>query len=478
MSEKPAFVPPHSVEAEQAVLGGLMLDRVAWVEVGDIITSQAFYRPDHQLIFDAIAALADADKACDLVTVAEELTSRDMLKEAGGMAYLGTLTRDTPGAANIRAYANIVLERANRRHLILCGRELVALGQLGFEREELDLAQQQVLDLTTERVDHGFKPITELFAAQLDEISSRADRRSHLVGPSCGFSAIDKYSLGLEPGTLMLVAARPSVGKTALVSAMLEHVAIEGKLAAAMFSLEMSTDQLTSRFVASNCRIPLTAVRNGQLTDPQWVETTRVMKLIHGAPLYIDDEAGLTIGELRARARRLKHRLAREGRPLVAIAVDYVQLLNAPGLNANERTGNVSKGLKALAKELGLCVIALSQLTRESEKREDKRPLLSDLRDSGSLEQDADLVIFLWRKEGPENGVRPGDCAKNRNGPTGPFALSFVPEYTRFESLDSQRELDWWDQEREQKQAKFKKPPRAVSPDADANDKRTGASHD
>jgi replicative DNA helicase len=460
---------PHSEEAEQSLLGGLMLDRNAWVEVGDVLTPAMFFRPDHQLIYAAIAALADANEVTDQVTVADKLGER--LKEAGGLAYLGTLTRDTPGASNVRAYAEIVKERASRRHMIEAGRELVALGTIGFEREELDKAQQLVLDITTEKIDQGFRAVGEQFSAHVDELTARGERKTRLVGPSTGFSAIDQYTQGLEPGTLMLIGAQPSVGKTALACCMLENLSNQAELASAMFSLEMPRVQLLDRFIASECRIPLTDIRSGQLSDEHWVRIAHASRRIQTAAVYIDDTSSITIGEIRARARRLKHKLAREGKKLVAVVVDYLQLVIGIGHNPNERVGSVSSGLKRLAKELDLCVVALSQLSRAVSNRDEKRPTLSDLRDSGSLEQDADVVILLWRAEGINQGVRPGEVAKNRNGATGNFALAFEPKFTRFETIDMNRELDW---NREQEEARNpKKKARAQSPE-ERLDRRAG----
>lgn len=462
--------PPHSVEAEQSVLGGLMLDRAAWVDVGDVLTAPMFYRPDHRLIYSAIATLADANEACDPVTVSDKLG--EQLKDAGGMAYLGTLTRDTPGSANVRAYAEIVKERAGRRHMIESGRELVALGMIGFEREELDRAQQLVLDITTEKIDQGFKAVGEGFSDHLDILTVRGERKTRLVGPSTGFPVIDQYTQGLEPGTLVLIGAQASVGKTALVCGILENLSMQPDMASAIFSLEMPRGQLVDRLIASECRVPLTDIRSGQLSDEHWRRIAESSRRIQLAALYIDDTASVTIGEIRARARRLKHKLAREGKKLVAIAVDYLQLVVGVGNNQNEKVGSVSSGLKKLAKELDLCVLALSQLSREVAKRDSAEPELPDLRDSGSLEQDADIVIFLWRNSGPMEGIRPGKVAKNRNGATGPFALAFEKTITRFETIDLQREMDWNQQQQEARTPKKK--PRAQSPEEGGADKRAG----
>jgi replicative DNA helicase len=462
--------PPHSVEAEQSLLGGLMLDRTAVLEVGDLLLPEHFFRPDHQLIFEAILALSDMNQPCDPVTVSDRLQKINRLQEVGGLAYLGGLTRDTPGAGNARAYAEIVKERATRRQLILYGRELMALGQLGFEREELDHAQQSVLDITTEKVSQGFKAVHELWANYSDVVDARGARGTHLVGPSTGFSELDRFTLGLEPGTLWLVAARPSVGKTSLVCGMLERVALAGG-AAGMFSLEMPKEQLFDRMTASLGLIDLRDVRSGQMTDDQWTRMTGVAKKLHGIPLYIDDTAGISIGEIRARARRLKHRLAQEGKKLVCIAVDYLQLVKGTGMNPNERVSSVSQGLKNLAKELGIAVLALSQLSRDVEKREDKKPVMSDLRDSGSLEQDADIILFLWRKDGIDQGVRPGNIAKNRNGETGDLVLGFEAKYTRFDSLDAQSSMSFWKGEEDARKPRKGK---YVSPEDSAADRRAG----
>ena len=436
-------VPPHSIQAEQAVLGGLMLENSTWDQVADRVGQRDFYRREHQLIFQAIGALAERGKPFDVVTLAEELDHKGELNAAGGFAYLGALANDTPSAANIRAYADIVREHSVIRQLIRVGTEIADSGYRPEGRrvaELLDGAEQKVFEIAQQKArdSAGFIPIKNLLTKAVNRIELLYERDDPITGVSTGFNDLDDMTSGLQPADLVVIAGRPSMGKTSFAMNIAENVAIKSKLPVAVFSMEMPGESLTMRMISSLGRIDQHRVRTGRLEDQEWPRLTSAVSLLSEAPIYIDDMAALTPTEVRARARRL----VREAGGLGLIVIDYLQLMQAPSEGETRATeiSIISRSLKALAKELNVPVIALSQLNRNLEQRPNKRPVMSDLRESGSIEQDADIVIFIYRDEvynedSPDKGIAEIIIGKQRNGPIGTVRLTFLGQYTKFENF-------------------------------------------
>jgi replicative DNA helicase len=436
------LVPPHSVEAEQAVLGGLLIDPAAWDQVADVAGAADFYRNDHRLIFGALAELAAASQPLDVVTISEQLQRRGQLEEAGGLGYLGQLARDTPTAANVRAYAHIVRERALMRQLIHAGREIAGsvFANSGLTARELvDAAEAQVFEIAEQgfRARQGAMRVGTLLPALIDKIDDWHANPGTMRGLPTGFTDFDRITGGLRPGDLVIIAGRPSMGKTTLAVNMAEYAAVSPDLRASVviFSMEMPTEQLLTRMLSSIGHVPLNSIRSGKISDEDWVRITAATSQLNEARIFIDETPSLTPTELRARARRLK----RENKGLDLIIVDYLQLMQVPGTKENRATeiAEISRGLKALAKELAVPVIALSQLNRGVEQRTEKKPVMSDLRESGAIEQDADLILLIYRdevydKNTTKRGMAEIDIAKHRNGETGPFLLTFQGPYTRF----------------------------------------------
>ncbi|HEX5313331.1 MAG TPA: replicative DNA helicase [Gammaproteobacteria bacterium] len=436
-------VPPHSLEAERAVLGGLMLDNSTWEQIGDRLRADDFYRRDHQLIFDAIGDHAERGAPFDVVTVSDWLGARERLEPAGGMSYLIGLAQDTPAAVNVRAYADIVAQRAMLRALISAGGEIAGSAYATDGRslaEIIDEAERRVFEIAErgERRNRGFRKINELLSVTVDRLEELQNSKSHITGLPTGLADLDERTAGLQAGELIIIAGRPSMGKTALAMNIAENVAISEKRATAIFSLEMPAVQLTMRLVSSLGRIDQSRLRTGQLEDSEWPRVSSVIQMMSDAPLYVDDSGALSPTELRTRARRLK----RDVGDLSMIIVDYLQLMQVPGTRENRATeiSEISRSLKALAKELSIPIVALSQLNRGVEQRPNKRPVMSDLRESGSIEQDADLIMMLYRDEyynesSPEKGLAEILIAKQRNGPTGTVRAAFLERYTRFDNF-------------------------------------------
>jgi len=434
-------VPPNSVEAEQSLVGGLMLNKAAWDKVGDVVTADDFYRNDHRIIFTAIAQLVEEGNPCDVVTVSEFLAQRSELDKAGGLEYLAALANETPGAANARAYANIVRERSMLRSLINAGNEISgsAFGTDGRSAAELvDEAERRVFDIAERgaRAGAGFRSLKEILPLAVDRIDLLHQSDGDISGVSTGYNEFDKLTTGLQGGDLIIIAGRPSMGKTTLALNIAENAAIGAKVPTAIFSMEMPSQQLAFRMISSLGRVDQTHLRTGRFPDEDWSRINTAVQLMSDAPIFIDDSAGLSPTEIRARSRRL-HR----EHGLGLIVVDYLQLMQVPGNKENRATeiSEISRSLKALAKELNLPVIALSQLNRSVEQRTDKRPVMSDLRESGAIEQDADLIVFIYREEvynqdTPRKGIADISIAKQRNGPIGEFPLTFVGRYTKFEN--------------------------------------------
>lgn len=435
-------IPPHSIEAEQSVLGGLMLDNEAWLHVSERITQGDFYRRDHNEIFRAIESLANDGKPYDVVTLAEWLQKHEALDSIGGLDYLANLVENTPSAANISAYADIVRERSVLRSLIRAGTDIAdsAYRPEGRGADELlDEAERSVFDIADResRSKRGFRPVKELLVAALDRIDQLFQQDNPITGVPTGYYELDNMTSGLQPSDLVIVAGRPSMGKTAFALNLAQNAAIKGGVGVAIFSMEMPSEQLAMRMLSSLGRIDQHKVRTGRLSDDDWPRLTHSVGILSEAKLFIDDTPAMNPGELRARCRRL----ARE-HGLGMIIIDYLQLMQVHGGSENRATeiSEISRSLKALAKELNVPVIALSQLNRSLEQRTDKRPVMSDLRESGAIEQDADVIMFIYRDEvydedSMDKGVAEVIIGKQRNGPIGTRKLRFFGEYTTFENL-------------------------------------------
>jgi len=438
-------IPPHSIEAESSVLGGLLLDNAAWDRVSDLLTGSDFYRYEHRLIFSAISTLINAAKPADVITAFEQLSSLGKAEEIGGLSYLNSLAQYVPSAGNIRRYAEIVRERAILRKLIGASDEIStsAFNPKGRAVAAiLDDAEQKIFSIGEEgaRTKQGFQAMDSLVVALLDRVQEMADNPNDVTGVPTGFYDLDRLTAGFQAGDLIVLAARPSMGKTALAINIAEHVALNEGLPVAVFSMEMGAAQLAVRIVGSIGRIDQSHLRTGRLTDEEWPRLTEAIEKLRTISLHIDETAGLTSSELRANARRLSRQCGKLG----LIVVDYLQLMSGSSNdNENRATelGEISRGLKTLAKELQCPVLALSQLNRSVETRPDKRPMMSDLRESGAIEQDADIIMFIYRDDYytkdacKEPGVAEVIIAKQRNGPTGMVKLAFLKPITKFESL-------------------------------------------
>ncbi len=435
-------VPPHSMEAEQSVIGGLMLDNKSWDEIADIINEQDFYRHDHSLILRAINALAGDDQPYDVVTVSEWLGSRGELETIGGLAYLSILANDTPTAVNVKAYANIVREYSVLRNLIQIGNEISASAYNADGRpskELLDEAERKVFMIAEQSAGNreGFEAINDLLGRAVKRVEEMYRSKEAITGVATGFNLFDEKTSELQRSDLVIIAGRPSMGKTSFAMNIAENAALNGDKAVAVFSMEMPGEQLALRMMSSLGRIDSHNLRTGKLDDQDWPRLISSVNMLSKAKLFIDDTPALTPTELRARTRRLKREHG-----LDMVIIDYLQLMQVAGSTENRATeiSEISRSLKALAKELNVPVIALSQLNRSVEQRPDKRPVMSDLRESGSIEQDADVILFIYRDEvyNPESadkGVAELLIRKQRNGPIGMVKLAFLGQYTRFENL-------------------------------------------
>ena len=435
-------LPPHSVEAERSLLGGLMLDPLAWEKIADAVSLEDLYRADHRLIFEAISILVERDQPPDAVTVSEYLERQGQLDAAGGLDYIARLVEETPSAANIRAYAQIVRDHAMLRHLSAIGGEIAASAYTTDGRtvsELVDLAEQRVFEIADRGLRHGagFQALKQILPKTIDRLDLLSHADGDITGVSTGFHEMDKMTAGLQRGDLIIIAGRPSMGKSTLAINIAENAALGHQISTAIFSMEMSSEQLTFRMIGSIGRVNQSHLRTGRLTPEDWTRIDSAVSMMSSAPIYIDDSPGLTPTEVRARARRLKRE-----HDLGLIVIDYLQLMHVAGTAENRATeiSEISRSLKALAKELALPVVALSQLNRSVEQRNDKKPVMSDLRESGAIEQDADLIVFIYRDEvydpdSPRKGVADIIIGKQRNGPVGEFHLTFLGEFTKFENL-------------------------------------------
>ena len=440
-------LPPHSIEAEQSLIGGLLIDNAAWDRIGDVVRETDFYRDDHRRIFRHIGKLIQMGRPADVVTVYESIEQSNEVDQTGGLGYLGEIANATPSAANIRRYAEIVRERAILRQLVTVGDEIAgnALNPAGRDvKALLDDAEQRIFQIAEagNRSNNGFVPIQPLLGEVVERMETllARDSQSDITGVATGFVDLDRLTAGLQPGDMLVVAGRPSMGKTAFALNIAEHVGVELRLPVAIFSLEMSGPQLATRFLSSVGRIDQTKLRTGRLTDDEWDRMTVALGKLHEAPIHIDETGAINSTDLRARARRLHRQFGKLG----LIIIDYLQLMssNRDGENRATEISEISRSIKALAKELQVPIIALSQLSRKVEERNDKRPLMSDLRESGAIEQDADIIMMMYREEyykpdTQDKGIAEVIIAKHRNGPTDTVRLTFLGEYTKFENFAS-----------------------------------------
>ncbi|MGB0733381.1 MAG: replicative DNA helicase [Pontibacterium sp.] len=436
-------VPPHSIEAEQSVLGGLLLDNNAWDTVSEILVEANFYRRDHRLMFRTLTKLVAANQPLDVVTLSEELDRIGELENAGGMEYLVDLANNTPSASNIRAYAEIVRDRALLRKMITAGQEIVENSFFTNGRDSDDIlneAEQKIFQIAEERPDqNGPLGLDELLKEAVDKIDFLYHNDSDMTGVTTGFDDLDKKTAGLQPSDLVIVAARPSMGKTTFAMNLVENALMATEKPVLVFSLEMPASQLLTRMLSSLGRIDQTRLRTGKLIDDDFERLNVAVNMLKGKPLYIDDTPGISPNEMRSRARRV----VREHGEVALIMIDYLQLMQLKGGHSEGRTAEISeisRSLKALAKEMQVPVVALSQLNRSLEQRPNKRPVNSDLRESGAIEQDADVIMFIYRDEvynedSPDKGVAEIIIGKQRNGPIGTSRLAFIGKYTKFENL-------------------------------------------
>ena len=444
-------IPPHSIESEQAVLGGLLLHVAAFWEISDVITEADFYRTDHRLIWRAISGLLEDDSSVDVLTVGRALEHAGAAGRGVDIAYLAELAENTPGVSNLRAYADIVRERSTLRQLISAANRIAdaAFHPEGRKSTELlDDAEREVFKIAEGRPKAGGPVGTrDLLRNAVERIDRLVASKSHITGTSTGFQDLDEMTSGLQDSDLVIVAARPSMGKTSFAMNLVEHaIMLEDAGPVLVFSMEMPADAIMLRMLSSLGRINQSHMRNGQLTDEDWPRLTSTMSLLKERQLFVDDTAALSPTEMRARARRI----VREHGPLTMIVVDYLQLMQIPG-NQENRAGEISeisRSLKALAKEMDCPVVALSQLNRSLEQRPNKRPVMSDLRESGAIEQDADLILFIYRDEvynpeSTEKGTAEIIIGKQRNGPIGTCKLAFIGPLTKFENLAFERYQDY-----------------------------------
>ena len=435
--------PPHSGEAEQAILGGLMLENQVWDKISEKVCETDFYRTEHRILFRAILALATKNQPFDVVTLLDNLKSNNVLDDAGGEAYLFELANNTPSVANVSAYADIVREKSVQRQLISVATDIADSAYNPGSRdltELLDFAESKVFAIAEQTPsDGGPEIIKSILVRAVEKIDALYHNGDALTGLSTGLKDLDERTSGLQPSDLIIVAGRPSMGKTTFAMNIAEHAAIQSNKPVVVFSMEMPGDSLAMRMMSSLGRIDQHRIRSGKLNDDDWPRITSAVHMLSEAPLFIDDTAALSPAELRARARRLM----KEHGQLGLIVIDYLQLMKVPGSKSDNRTAEISeisRSLKSLAKELKVPVIALSQLNRGLEQRADKRPVMSDLRESGAIEQDADLIVFIYRDEvynedSPDKGTAEIIVAKQRNGPIGKVRVAFIGKYTRFEDL-------------------------------------------
>lgn len=429
-------IPPQNIEAEQAVLGAILLEKDTLITISDILAAEDFYRVAHQKIYKAMLNISETGEPVDLITLTAELQKNKLLEEIGGITYLTDLVNAVPTAANAEYYAKIVEEKAIIRRLIKAATEIASTSYSSSEEvsELVGIAERRILEISQKRINNGFVSIKDILEETIDQIEYLHNNSGEVTGTTSGFSDLDKMTLGFQKSDLIIVAARPSVGKTAFALNVAQNVACRGKLPVAIFSLEMAASQLVQRMISSEGNLDSHKLRTGKLDDSDWNKLTVALSTLSEAPIYIDDTPGINIFDIRSKARRLKIE-----KGLNLIIIDYLQLINVRGRldNRQQEITEISRQLKSIARELEVPVIALSQLSRAVEQRQDKRPMLSDIRESGSIEQDADIVTFLYREDyyDPETenkNIVEIIIAKHRNGPTGKVDLVFLKNYNKF----------------------------------------------
>jgi replicative DNA helicase len=433
-------VPPQNIEAERAVLGSMLIDKEAVITSAEILKYTDFYRESHQKIFEVMIDLYNANEPVDLITLSDELRKRNSLEMVGGLTYLAELAGSIPTAANIAHHCRIVEEKSLLRHLIQTATNIVSLSYEGGREVEdiLDEAERSVLEVAQKRTNSAFAPVKDIIITTFDRIEQLYNNKGSMTGVPSGFADLDELTSGFQPSDLILIAARPSMGKTSFALNIAQYSAIRAKIPVAIFSLEMSKEQLVQRMLCAEANIDSHKLRTGNLEDEDWTKLARAMGPLSEAPIYIDDTPSISVNEVRAKARRLK---AEKG--LGLILIDYLQLMQgrAGSENRQQEISEISRSLKALARELSVPVIALSQLSRAPEMRADHRPILSDLRESGSQEQDSDIVAFLYRDEyyNPDTekkNIAEVIVAKQRNGPTGVVELVWLNKFTKFANME------------------------------------------
>jgi replicative DNA helicase len=438
-------IPPQNIEAEQSVLGAMLLDKEALSNVAEIISSQDFYRDDHKEIFEAIMDLYERAEPIDLITVSEQLKARGSLEGIGGLEYLTNLANAVPTTANAKHYAKIVEEKSILRRLIRVSSEIVNMSYEASEEVSyvLDKAEKNIFDVLQKRNAQGFSPIKEVLIDTFNRLEELYNNKGFVTGIATGFTDLDYKTSGLQNSDLILIAARPAMGKTSFVLNIAQYAAIHGKVPVAIFSLEMSKDQLVNRMLCSEAMVDSQKIRTGKLEDSDWQKVARALGPLSEAPIYIDDTPGVTAMEIRAKCRRLKIE-----KNLGLVVIDYLQLMQGRSRGNDSRQqeiSEISRSLKILAKEINVPVLTLSQLSRAPEQRADHRPILSDLRESGAIEQDADIVMFLYRDDyyNPDTekkNIAEAIIAKHRNGSTGTVELAWLGQYTKFANLEKFRD--------------------------------------
>ncbi len=433
-------VPPHNIEAEQSVLGAILIDGESIPVVTELLKPDDFYRQDHREIFEAVLDLFERDKPVDIISVKEQLGIRGTLDSVGGIEYLSNVVDMVPTTANVKHYARIIEEKSILRRIIKASSEII---NAGFEASEevsiiIDQAQKKIFDVIQRRSNQGFFPIKDVLIETFDKLEELYNSKGYITGVPTGFTDIDSKTSGLHASDLILLAARPSMGKTSFALNIAQNAAIHSRIPVAIFSLEMSREQLVNRVLCSEAMVDSQRIRTGKLEEDDWPKLARVLGPLSEAPIYIDDTPGISIMEIRAKCRRLKLE-----KNLGLVVIDYLQLMQGRGRTENrqQEISEISRSLKILAKEINVPVITLSQLSRAPETRSDHRPILSDLRESGAIEQDADIVMFLYRDdyynpESEKKNIAEVILAKHRNGATGVVELAWLGQYTKFANLD------------------------------------------
>lgn len=441
-------IPPQNVEAEQSVLGTILLSDHSLSTVLELIISEDFYKDSHKLIFEAMIILFEKNEPQDIITLSNLLKDRNQLEDAGGIGYLATLTSIVPVTSNLLYYAKIIRQKAVLRNLISVNTEIASrcFEEQGDIDSLVDDAEQAIFEIARSKSDQSFTSLKRIIPGAFEAVEQLSQRKEMITGVPTGFTELDKMTAGLQPSDLIILAGRPSMGKTAFAMNIAQNASVIDKIGVAIFSLEMSKEQLALRLLCSAGHVDSQRVRTGRLQDDDWPKLTRAVGMLEESPMWIDDTAAISVLEMRAKVRRLSAQF-----PLGLIIVDYLQLMRGRGKieNRTQEISEISRSLKAMAKELKVPVIALSQLNRSLENRTDKRPMMSDLRESGAIEQDADVICFIYRDEvynkaedNPQKGITEIIVGKQRNGPTGTVKLTFIREFTMFENLSAFDEPD------------------------------------